>query len=410
MTDDLQFDFLITTTTPTGNTPMKRAQRNLKRQRKGAIAVLTAILSIVLVGMVAFSVDLGYVLSAKEELQRSADAAALAACWEYGQKLAAGNSSSAATSSARTTAANYAALNRVTGSAMSVGSNSSNDPTGDIVFGYISDFYNSQSPLQTNSANGVNAVRVRLHKSASMNGEVPYFFARVFGLEGQSLDSEAVAGIIRDVRGFQIPSDGGNLDILPYALDLGTWNNLVNGNSSDNFRWNATTKQVQTGSDGWVEVNLFPQGTGSPGNRGTVDIGGSNNSTSDIARQIVHGISPDDMTAFQATGRQLEFDASGKLYLNGDTGISAGVKDELTSIIGQPRIIPIFEQVSGNGNNAEYTIVKWQGIRICAVKLTGAMSQKHVTIQVAPVLSKGVVPSTTTGTSSYVYSPVVLVR
>lgn len=389
---------------------MKRAQRTLKRKRTGAIAVLTAILSIVLVGMVAFSVDLGYVLSAKEELQRSADAAALAACWEYGQKLAKGNSSSVATASARTTAANYAALNKVTGNAMLVDPNSSNNPDGDIVFGYVSDFYNSQSPFQTNSANGINAVRVRLHKSASMNGKVPYFFARVFGLEGQSLDSEAVAGIIRDIRGFQIPSDGGDLQILPYALDLGTWNNLVNGNSSDNFKWNATSKAVESGADGWVEVNLFPQGTGSPGNRGTVDIGGSNNSTSDIARQIVHGISPEDMTAFQATGRQLEFDANGKLYLNGDTGISAGVKDELTSIIGQPRIIPIFEQVSGNGNNAEYTIVKWQGIRICAVKLTGSMSQKHVTIQVAPVLTPGVVPSTTTGTSSYVYSPVVLVR
>jgi hypothetical protein len=293
---------------------------------------------------------------------------------------------------------------------MSVNANSSNDPSGDIVFGYISDFNNSQSAFQTNHANGINAVRVRLYKSAAMNGEVPYFFARVFGLEGQPLNSEAIAGIIRDIRGFQTPSDGDNLDILPYALDYDTWQNLVNGNSTDKYNWNASTKTVQTGADGWVEVNLFPQGTGSPGNRGTVDIGGSNNSTSDIARQILHGISPDDMAAFEATGRQLEFDANGELFLNGDTGISAGVKDELTSIIGKPRIIPIFEQVAGNGNNAEYTIVKWQGIRIVGVKLTGSMSQKHVTIQVAPVLSKGVVPSTTTGTSSYVYSPVVLVR
>ena len=45
--------------------------------------------------------------------------------------------------------------------------------------------------------------------------------------------------------------------------------------------------------------------------------------------------------------------AGGKLYLNGDTGISAGVKDELASIKGQPRIIPIFSTVSGNGNNAQ---------------------------------------------------------
>jgi Flp pilus assembly protein TadG len=386
---------------------MKRNHRLKRQSRKGAISVLAAIMSIVLVGMVAFSVDIGYVLSVKEELQRSADSSALASCWEYGQRLANGNTSSVAMGYARTTAAQYASLNQVTGNAMSIDANTSNDPNGDIVFGYITDFTNSQSEFQTNSANGYNAVRVKLHKNSSTNGEVPYFFARVFGLNGQSLTSEATAGLIKDVKGFKAPADGTNLGILPYALDLQTWNDFVANTGTDNYRWNAATNQITAGSDGLVEVNLFPQGTGSPGNRGTVDIGGSNNSTSDIARQIVDGISPSD---FAALGKPLEFDADGKLYLNGDTGISAGVKDELASIKGQPRAIPIFATVSGNGNNANYTIVKWQGIRIMNVKLTGSMSQKNVMIQVAPMLLKGIVPSTATGTSSSVYSPVVLVK
>ena len=236
---------------------------------------------------------------------------------------------------------------------------------------------------------------------------MPYFFARIFGKHGQELHSEAIAGLVRDVNGFKAATDGSNLEFLPYTLDLTTWTPFVANSGSDNYRWNPTTKKVEAGSDGLVEVNLFPQGTGSPGNRGTVDIGSSNNSTADIARQIVYGISPADLAHLGGT---LEFDASGKLYLNGDTGISAGVKDELESIKGQPRIIPIFSAVSGNGNNAQYTIVKWQGIRIMNVKLTGSMSQKNVMIQVAPVLAKGVIPSTSTGTSSYVFSPVVLVR
>jgi Flp pilus assembly protein TadG len=389
---------------------MNRNRPTIRQSRKGAITILAAILSIVLVGMVAFSVDIGYILSAKEELQRTADASALAACWEYGQRLGKGSTNDAAITSARTVAANYATANKVTGDGMTMGANTSNDPNGDIVFGYISDFKNSQAEFQTNTSNQVNAVRVRLYKNSDANGEVPFFFARVFGLEGQGLQSEAVAGIIRDINGFQAPADGGNIGLLPYALDLQTWNNFIANSGTDNYTWNATTKTVTSGPDGLVEVNLFPQGTGSPGNRGTVDIGGSNNSTSDIARQIVDGISPSDIAALTSQGRSLVFDACGKLYLNGDTGISAGVKDELASIKGQPRVIPIFESVSGNGNNAEYKIVKWQGIRIMAVKLTGSMSQKHVTIQVAPVMTSGVVPSTTAGTSSYVFSPVVLVR
>ena len=357
--------------------------------------------------MIAFCVDLGYVLSAKEELQRSADATAMATCWEYGQKLSQGYGASDASQLARLTAVQYASLNPVTGHGMVVNSNTSNDPSGDVVFGYISDFTNSESSLQTGTPANYNAVRISMTKNSSANGEVPYFFARVFGLTGQVLRTEATAGIVRNMRGFHAPADGSNLELLPFALDLDTWTKLINGNSTDNYRWNAQTKQIENGSDGKVEVNLYPQGTGSPGNRGTVDIGGSNNSTNDIARQILHGISPQDLVDL---GKPLEFDASGHLGLNGDTGISAGVKDELASIMGQPRVIPVFDTVSGNGNNANYTIVKWQGIRIMAVKLTGSMSQKHVTIQVAPVLAKGGVQSSTSGTSEYVYSPVVLVK
>ena len=54
-------------------------------------------------------------------------------------------------------------------------------------FGYIADFKNSQSAFQTNSPNGYNAVKVRLRKNTSINGQVPYFFARVFGLTGQNI-------------------------------------------------------------------------------------------------------------------------------------------------------------------------------------------------------------------------------
>jgi Flp pilus assembly protein TadG len=388
-------------------TEMKRTPNRVRQTRQGAIAILAAILSIVLIGMVAFSVDIGYVLSAKEELQRTADASALAACWEFGERLSDGYSQTDAAAFARTTAAQYASLNHVTGSSMTVETNSCNHPDGGIVFGYIADFSDSQSPFQTGSTNGYNAVRIRLDKDSSANGEVPYYFAKVFGLDGQDLHTEAIAGLVRNIKGFQAPADGENLDILPYALDLQTWNNLDTNTGSDNYAWNEETKTVSSGSDGWVEVNLFPQGTGSPGNRGTVDIGSSSNSTADIADQIVNGISPADLAYH---GGKLEFNADGKLFLNGDTGISAGVKDELASIIGKPRIIPIFSSVTGNGNNAQYTIVKWQGIRIMAVKLTGSMSQKHVTIQVGPVIANGVIPSTTAGTSEYVYSPVVLVK
>jgi Flp pilus assembly protein TadG len=382
-------------------------KRNQHRKRCGTITVLAAVLSMVLVAMVAFAVDVGYVLTAKEEMQRTADAAALATCWEYGKRLSDGESAANASLFALATTSDYAAANKVTNNPIYLASNAANDPEGDVVFGYVSDLDGSANNFQTGNVNMYNAVRVRVRKDSSLNGEVPYFFARVFGMQGQMLYAQATAAIVRDAKGFQVPADGSNIDLLPFALDLDTWNQWMAGGGDDDWNWDATTKHVVPGSDGKKEVNLYPQGTGSPGNRGTVDIGGANNSTCDIARQILDGISPQDMVDL---GKPLEFDECGKLSLNGDTGISAGVKDELAEIRGQPRVVPVFSLVEGPGNNAEYTIVKWIGIRIMDVKLTGPMSKKHVTIQSAPIVVKGIVPASSSGTSSYVYSPVVLVE
>ena len=87
------------------------------------------------------------------------------------------------------------------------------------------------------------------------------------------------------------------------------------------------------------------------------------------------------------------------------------MKEELESIKGKPRIIPIFRSVSGNGNNAEYTIVKFVGVRVMYVKLTGSMSSKRVIIQPASIVTRGVIPSTGDSQKSYfVFSKPILVR
>jgi len=60
--------------------PRLRRRPRIKKilQRKGAIIVFAAILMIVMMGMIAFSVDVGYMMMMRGELQRSVDSAALA--------------------------------------------------------------------------------------------------------------------------------------------------------------------------------------------------------------------------------------------------------------------------------------------------------------------------------------------
>lgn len=93
----------------------------------------------------------------------------------------------------------------------------------------------------------------------------------------QSLDTVDV--------GFNEPESDDTIGILPIALDLPSWEDAVNGLSDDDYDFSGS---VSNGSDGVSETNLYPKGTGAPGNRGTVDIGGANNSTADLSRQILH--------------------------------------------------------------------------------------------------------------------------
>jgi hypothetical protein len=86
------------------------------------------------------------------------------------------------------------------------------------------------------------------------------------------------------------------------------------------------------------------------------------------------------------------------------------VKDELASIVGQTRIIPIFESVCGPGNNAQYSIVQWAGVRVLDVKLTGSPNQKRLIIQPAAVVTRHGIPTTAANSSWYVYSPARLTR
>lgn len=375
--------------------------RRTGRARRGNVIVLSAVLMVAMMAMIAFAVDLGYLYNARTEMQRAADASAIAACWELiDEDVVTGiTNAEALAGDARSKAQEFVGYNRITQSAATLA-------TDDVQIGYIASPNDPSSPfLTTGYTAAPNAVRIRIRRNSEQNGVVPLFFAPVLGVDSATLEAEATAAYLPGISGFRAPSDGSSLGILPYALDEETWESMLAGGCSDNYRFIDETGSVSAAPDGIQEVNLFPQGTGAPGNRGTVDIGGGNNSTSDIARQILHGISADDMA--QMPGAKLEFSSEGKVLLSGDTGISAGVKDELAEIVGQTRIIPIFSNVTGNGNNATYTIVKFCGIRVMRVKLTGSI--KELLVQPAVCVTRGGIPSTTFR-SDFIYSPVWLVR
>jgi hypothetical protein len=363
-----------------------------------------------MIGFAALAIDIGMLYATHAEMQRAADSAALAAAWELldENRLLGDSYEGYLISLAREGAVYTAARNPVLRSGPVV------HPTEDVEVGYLSDLTYGSSLIFTGDA-PANAVGVRVRRDAERGGSISLFFARFLGADTRDLAAEAAAAFADNVVGFEVTESTGNCGLLPFTVQEENWNGLLAGTftTGDNYSCDPNTGEVTTGSDGVNELNLYPgdmNGQLPPGNFGTVDIGADDNSAADVRRQILYGVSEEDLSYFP-DGR-LVLDSDGTLLLNGDTGLSAGFKDALEAVKGQPRCIPIFRDVSGPGNNAMYTIVDFAGIRILNVRLTGPMSQKEVIVQPAVFVDDAAViePGPGSDYDYYVYAPVRLVR
>lgn len=393
-------------------------------RRRAAAAATVAVSGTVLIGMAALAIDMGMLYATRAEMQRTADAGALAGAWGLlGDERFISGGMSTLVARSRQSASSLAGANEVFGSSPVVDNNACNAADGDILIGQIVNPSDQSSPLLSAvDASLYNSVQVKVRRDEVRNGSIPLYFAQVFGVTSTDMSATATATADDAITGFKITERSGNAQLLPFAVHVSVWQNLLDRTQTtgDNYSYDPDTGAVSTGSDGVYELNMYPGGgngnnnnnTGNgsqlaPGNFGTVDIGNPNNSTADISRQILEGVNESDLSYF---GGELAFDANGELVLNGDTGLSAAVKDDLEAIKGQPRAIPLFTQVSGNGNNANFTIVAFAGIRVLHVKLTGPMSKKAVIVQPAVLVDDAATTGEVTGTSYGVYRPPMIVR
>jgi len=372
-----------------------RHKQDKQAKRRGAVAPLVAISCTVLIGFAALAVDVGMLYNVRAELQRTADSAALAAAWElYDQDRLTGTPYMADDIlAARQTAADYAVINAVHGVFPTVDMNGANALDGDIVVGTLDNPDNLLESLSTADLDLTNAIQVTVRRDETRNGPISLMFANIFGISTSNITASATAAIKQNVVGYKIKGLKKNAGIMPLALHIDAWNGLLAGTwtTGDGYTHNFDENTVADGGDGILELNLYP-GAGPtqlpPGNFGTVDIGSSNNSADDLKRQILYGVNEDDLAVF---GGELKLGPDGTLMLDGDTGLSASIKSSLEEIIGRPRTIPLFDQVSGTGDNSTFRVVGFAGITIVNVKLTGAMTKKEVIIQPAIVIDDCVI-------------------
>lgn len=170
----------------------KSAERCASARRRGAVAIQVALAITAIVGFAALTIDVGAMYNAKADLQRTADAAALAAA----SRLAAFDEGDPV-ALARAEAVSFANKNTVFGR---YGAGTNLAPS-DIEFGRA--VYNagtgSYDFQPTTSFPDAVRVRVRL-ESNSPNGALALKFARIFGYNEAEIDAEAIAMMVpRDI-------------------------------------------------------------------------------------------------------------------------------------------------------------------------------------------------------------------
>jgi Flp pilus assembly protein TadG len=378
-------------------------QRPIRRKtaRRGALTVLAAFLLVVMLALMALAIDVGHMCLVRTQAQRAADASALAAAWELiGEERLRGQFDDA-DASARRVAAEYAARNRL-------GAQTAHLVTDeDVQIGRLNNFADHSEKMSYGDPRRSNALTVNVLATAARGRQTRHFFAPIFGHDYFDTRATATAAFGNRISGFRTSEQNPLTTLLPFTLKVTDWKAHLNGTASatDVWSYDPVDGSVAPGGDGIPELMLYPIDSTS-GNWGTVDIGNDNNSTADLERQIRHGVSDADLARF---GGALELDSlTNTLNLNADTGISAGMKDALAEIIGQPRSIPLYRSVVGNGNTTNYEIVGFAGIRIVDVKLTG--KDKHLMIQPAFVLDRTAIHETWAIQSDFVVQPVRLVR
>jgi len=182
--------------------------RRIRPQRRGNVVVLSAFFMMALMAMVAFAVDIGYIAEAHTQLQRSADAAALAAAGKLPNLAAA------------TLAATNAANDNKTSITPALKSS-------DIVYG----FWNRRTSTFTSPkpvGRPYNAVKITLRRTSANGNPLGLFFGRVLGHNTTDVIESAIGygdrGVCGPFIGIEGVTVGGNLRTDSYDSYDGAYN------------------------------------------------------------------------------------------------------------------------------------------------------------------------------------------
>ncbi|MFH1746234.1 MAG: pilus assembly protein TadG-related protein [Planctomycetota bacterium] len=360
---------------------------NGRHGRRAAVIVQVAVMTTVIIGFGALAIDLGTLYMARSELQRAADAAALAGASCYFTDAQLIDDDDEMTGVALQRAQEISFVNTTLGA----GSYLELD---DVIVGTY-DFVNG-GDLDTSGMDPFNAVKVTVRRTAgSFNGPVGYGFARIFGREVGDVIAEATAVTDDRFAGYSVPEENGAL--LPFTIRADLYEDmLLNGPDE----WMYEDGQVIEYGDNVREIKIFPimqkdnsrgQGRGGGegedeggGNFGLLNIGANNQGVPFVEHQILNGVSADEMEDEIGTPVVEFYNEFGEAVVHeitGNPGVKAGIEDAVEARIGDVVGFFIHDDVWDNGANAVYRIVDIRFGRLMYVQLNGCPDDKRIVLQ-----------------------------
>jgi Flp pilus assembly protein TadG len=352
-----------------------------KAQRRGAVIPLFAILLIPLLGMLAFSIDLGYIVLVKTDLQTAADAAALAGSEKlqelYVQYTLPGQTAQDAILTMATT--NTAGSPMATAEAFASYNKAGNVfikvRDEDVTFSFSGTQADCQAKYGSGNRAFPNSITVVTRRDSIQNGPVSLFFGRLFGFATKELQATATATIYSgDVTSLQV-IPGVNAHILPVALDMNIWNTFVStGLSPDGMTHLAT--------NGSPQLQVYPSGP-YQGAFGLVDVGAPANNVPAFRTWIDGGETPNDISYLVNNNLLPVSPTSPKSWKDGP-GLKSTLLSDFQGEMGVPNLIPLFmpyaapsgwqaqsvgtyqptNNSGGGGQNQTYAIVGFVGVTI----------------------------------------------
>ncbi|HEY3242329.1 MAG TPA: pilus assembly protein TadG-related protein [Phycisphaerae bacterium] len=362
-------------------------QRVARYRRRAATGVVVAVTAPVILGFGALTIDLGRLYVAKNELQVSADAAALAGVSAYvgttGQAVTLAQTSfdshDTLATQINTRTRTYAGYNRSNSKETKVADQ-------DIVKGRYS-FTNPSASLDSSSTARFNAVQVTLSRtSGGVNEPVNYLFGPILGLKSGQAHASATAAVNDRMAGYDVTL--GTAPMLPFTIGKTLYDQMV-ATGSDAYAYNSSSGQVIAAPDGIREVDIFPVNTGASGNLGLLYVPTSGGGTNTRLRdQIDNNISNDDIeSTFHTTNLVFtQPDGSPVTYgVYGEPGLRSTLESDVNQRVGDVVGIFLHSSFTGSGSNTLFTIVGIRFVRIMHVDLSG--TTKHLYVQ--PVVYAG---------------------